>query len=811
MVTSARVVVVGGGVVGTSVLYHLAERGWTDAVLCEKDQLTSGSTWHAAGHVIAYGLNPANCRLNEYSCRLYADLERRTGQPSGFHQVGNLRLATAPGRLDEYRRFIGLAETLGIQAELLDADGVKGVWPLVDTTGLLGGLLTPEDGHADPTALTMALAAGARQLGATILQGTEVTGFSERPGGWRVHTSGGEIDCEHVVSCSGNQSQQVLGMVGLPSHVISIRHQFLVSGPIPAFAEHRRLGLPEMPVMRDPEQLFYVRPEVDGVVLGFFGGRGESVFMNGVPRNFVRALLGPDMEALLPYAVAAAERVPALEDLEIRSIVNGPMPYSPDDLPMVGPVPGRRNFWQAEGTPNGITLAGGIGWQLATWITEGEPSIDLGALDPRRFGSHATRTWSARKTEEANERTYQVPLPDEEMAAGRPLKTTPIHDILAARGAVFGEVHGWERPNWFAPAGTEPVERYGFREQSWGDHVARECAAIRGGLSAADVSHGARIEVAGPGARPLLELLVRPAVPDAGHAANAWIPTGRETVALMIGIQADADDRFVVSSAAGSERLCRDLIDRAAGGRSDVRLADLTGREGCLLLSGPAAPAILRGLSRSDIRDLDPVEFDERRFPVGALRHVLVNFAPVLAVRTDAFGQPAWELHTASEFLRHVFLEVAAAADGLMLVGARSLEAMRLELRAPAWGREIDGDTMLATDGCARRGDEPWPVGLHRAGKPAGPVRRRLASVRLDAAPPFPLSSSQPIREPSGRLVGVATSAGVDTSSGLGVALGYLDPDVEPGDAVTLTALGQRLPAVVERWLPNPYAAPSKP
>ncbi len=807
MPTSARVVIVGGGIVGTSVLYHLAERGWTDVVLCEKDELTSGSTWHAVGHIIGYGLNPANCRLNEYSARLYADLERRTGVPSGFSRVGNLRLATAPHRLDEYRRFLGLAETLGMRAELLDADGVREAWPLASTAGVLGGLLTPDDGHADPTQLTMALATGARQLGATILQHTEVTGFTERPGGWRVHTPAGDIDCEHVVSCAGNQSQQVMRMVGLPSQVVSLRHQYLVSGPIPEFAERRQLGLPEMPVMRDPEQLFYVRPEGDGVALGFFGGRGESVFMNGVPRTFIKALFGAQIDELLPYAVAAAERVPALAELEIRSVVNGPMPYSPDDLPMVGPVPGRRNFWVGEGTPNGITLAGGVGWQLAMWITEGEPSIDLWSTDPRRWGTHATRTWSARKTEEANEKTYQVPLPDEELEAARPLKTTPIHDLLAARGAVFGEVYGWERPSWFAPEGVEPVERYGFRAQSWSEQVVRECAAIRDGLVLADLSHAARFSVQGPDARAMLAEVTRSEPPAAGWSGGTWVATGRGTVRSIWVVEAIRDEAFIVSAAPGAERFDLDLLEAAAQSREDVRVGNLTAREGCLLLSGDAAPAILRGLSRSDIKDLDPTRFDEDAFPRGAVREILVTYAPVRAVRTDAFGPPAFELHTPTEFLRHVLLEIERAASDLVLVGARSLEAMRLERRSPAWGRELTSDTVLTPDGCERDGREPWPDSLRRHGEPNSAVRRRLASVVLDSPPPFPLSANQPVFDDAGRTVGTITSAGVDTSTGLGLALAFVDAQLQPGDRVAIPALGERLHAVVERILPNPYAS----
>jgi len=517
--------------------------------------------------------------------------------------------------------------------------------------------------------------------------------------------------------------------------------------------------------------------------------------MNGVPASFGMQLFGREIDTLLPYVLRAAERVPLIGSAEIRSVVNGPQPYSPDDRPITGPVPGRRNFWLGEGNPFGVTLAGGVGWQLANWIVDGEPSIDMWSCDPRRFGSHATRTYSARKTEEAYERTYHVPKPDEEMEAARPLKTTPIHDVLAGRGAVFGEVYGWERPNWFAPAGVEPVERYSYHEPGYAPQIHRECAAIRSGLVVADLSHGATFEVSGDGAKDLLERLTTSPMPGPGRLVDAWVTIGRGTIRSSFEVFGRAPDDYILAGHPAAEQYDLDLLVAAARDVPTVRVANLTGREGCLLVSGDEAPALLARLSKADIADLEAERFDDVAFPVGAGRQVTIGYAPVRAVRTDTFGSLAWRLYTGFEFLRYLLLAILAEEERITLVGARSLDAMRFERGLPSWGHELTADTTPDAGGFSRL-EVDDPRSSFPFGAPGREIRRRLCTLSLVAAVPSTLTAHQPVHDGSGAYVGYVTSAGIDREAGRVVAFAYLDDAAVTGSALTVQVLADRYPVV---------------
>lgn len=767
MKSSARVVVVGGGVVGVSVLYHLAKKGWSDVVLCERTELTAGSTWHAAGNVICYTLDPTVSALNRHGAELYGQLEAETGVPSGYHQCGNLRLATHPDRLLEFKRYLGVAAQTGVEARLVTPDEIKQMWPLMNVDdSVLGGLFNPNDGHIAPADLTQSLAAGARQNGATIYRNTEVTGFDQLPSGeWIVRTNKGDITCEHVVSCTGNYTLQTLGKLGRPAHAISLRHQYIVTEPIPELAERRKAGLPELPVMRDPEQLFYCRQEGDGLVMGAYEGRGECCFVDGVPANFGMDLFPDQLDELLPYLETAIERIPALETAGVQSIVNGPQPYTPDDIPVTGPVAGLRNFWLGEGNPFGVTLSGGIGWQLAEWITEGAPSIDMRPCDPRRFGEHATRTWVARKTEEAYERTYLLPKPGEELTAARGLKVTAIHDTLAARGAVFGETYGWERPNWFAAPGQEGDETYSFYKPGYFDHVAAEVQAARGGKVLADVSHGAKFEIAGEQARAFLSDFFASLLPETGLASQCHALNAQGGFACVMQVAALADDRFVLSAAPGQERIGLDMLRKAAPGY--VRVQNLTGREGALVLSGDGMGALLSRLSTADIADKAPEAMDMAR---GAIKDMICGYAPVRVERSDPFGPEGYILHCKAEFLRYVLLHILEADAGIRLIGARAIEALRLELARPDT-QEL-GPLVSASE-----------VGIGNG----QPTRRLVQLVLADASDADPLGHETV--ELDGKVIGHTTSGGHDHDAGRGVAFAL----IEAGHAAEKTEMNIRI------------------
>lgn len=737
MLDRAEVLIIGGGAVGCSIAYHLARKGCRDIVVCEKHELASGATAFAAGHVILYTLDATISRLNRHSVDLYGRLEAETGMAPGYHACGNLRLATHPRRLDEFRRYLGVAEATGVEARLLTPEEIAALWPLMSTEGILGGLYNPRDGHIAPADLTQSLAAGARKYGARFNRNCAVTALAQDADGfWRVETSQGTVLARHVVAASGNHAQHVAGMVGLTAQCVAVRHQYFVTEPLPELSERRRAGLPEMPVMRDPEDVFYCRQEGDALLVGAYDGRGEARFVDHPPAGMAEPF--PDeMEKLLPYLERAVERIPALGTAGVRRIINYAMPYTPDDLPTVGPAFGLKNLWLAEGNPFGITLAGGIGWQMAEWILEGVPSIDMACCDSRRFGEWATREWSARKVEEAYERTYLLPKPGEELPAARDLRTSPIHDLLAARGARFGAVAGWERPNWFAPDGV--VDEPSFYRPNWHATVGTECRAATTGVALADITHGAVIRVSGAGAAGLLGRILSADLPATGFAAAGYVRAPNGGIEAEVSVVRESGDRFILTTAAVQERRVLDALLRAASERNRPRIDNLTSCEGALLLFGPSA--------RHHLQKATTAALDNEAFSPGSVKTITVGYASVRAVRTDPFGLPGYRLHVRADMLRHVFL---AVEQGATLIGARALESLRLESGEPAWPSELNVETT-----------------------PDGP--RQLVHLRIEGADTVP-HGLEPVRDRSGRVVGRTTTAGWGHVRNEALAFALLDP-----------------------------------
>ncbi len=795
MKTHARVVVVGGGVTGCSVLYHLVRKGWSDVVLCERTELTAGSTWHSAGHVIQYTLDATIGRLNQYSVELYRRLEAETGQSPGFHTCGNLRLATHPDRLDELRRYAGIASAIGVRTEMLGPTEIGALWPLMDTDGILAGILNLDDGHIAPADLTQALAAGARQGGAKIYRHTEVLGLEQTAGGeWQVHTGNGDITCEHVVSCTGNYAFQTLQRVGLTAHSVPVKHQFVITEPIEELRRRKADGLPELPVMRDPERSFYVRQEGVSLAMGAYEERGHTVFVDGVPATFGQDLFPAELDGLLPYFEQAMKRVPALEDAGIKDVINGPMPYSPDDLPTTGPAPGRRNLWLGEGNPFGITLAGGIGWQLAEWIVEGEPSIDMWACDSRRFGPWASRRWCDVKTREACEHTYLLPKPGEELPAGRPLRVSPLHDVLTARGAVFGVVAGWERPNWFAPEGVEARDECSFHRANYFDTVGDECRAIRARAGIADLTARSCLRVSGEDARNLLERVLCTRLPAVdGAAADGYALSALGTVRSQFTVLRERQDGYLLFGPAAAEHYDLDLLERERRPRERVRVDNLTGREGALIVAGPHAQQVLADACGKTLDGCSPDADRERGVTIG--------LAPARALSTTLADVPAWIVRTPAELLRHCYLAIEAAGDplGLVRFGARAAECLRVEAGAPAWGSELTREFAALEAGLGgaialdREGFRGHDAVL--AGRERGPSRA-LVGLELADTGDLDALGLEPIRLPDGPTIGRTTSGARGHCTGASMALGYVDAThAAPGTRCEACLLGNWYPA----------------
>ncbi len=412
MKTHARVVVVGGGVVGVSILYHLTKKGWSDVVLVERTELTAGSTWHAAGLLPLFNMSYCVGQLHKYSVDLYKRLPAETGQEVSFHVTGNLRLATNKERMDEYHKYCGTANSIGVPFEIISAKRVKELWPLCNTDGIVGALYHPQDGHIAPVDVTNAMAIGARNGGAEIYRNTPVTAIQQQPNGeWLVRTSKGDITCEHVVTATGNYARQTAAMVGLDVPVIPVQHQYIVTEPHPELIKRKEQGLPEMAVLRESDQSYYMREERQGLILGPYEKHAPAVFVDGVPDSFGQDLFPGDLERLEPHIEAAIHRVPIFGEAGIKNVINGPIAYTPDGGPMIGPAWGLRNYWMSEGHSFGVTAAGGSGWQLAEWITEGEPGIDMWDADPRRFGPYANKRYTKIKNEEAYEHIFIIHYP----------------------------------------------------------------------------------------------------------------------------------------------------------------------------------------------------------------------------------------------------------------------------------------------------------------------------------------------------------------------------------------------------------------
>jgi dimethylglycine dehydrogenase len=568
MKTQARVVVIGGGVVGVSTLYHLTKKGWSDVMLLERKELTSGSTWHAAGLLPLFNVSYSVGQIHKYSVKLYQTLERETGQHVGFKKVSNIRLACTADRMDEYRYYAGVAATIGVDVRFLTAAQVKEIWPLCETAGVIGAIQHPEDGYIQPADLTQALAKGARAGGAEIHRGTTVTAIAHRPSGeWVVQTDKGDIVCEHVVSATGNFARKTGAMVGLDVPVLPVQHQYLLTEPHPAIQERHRQGLPEMGVLRESDASYYMREENAGLLLGPYERGAPACYIDGPADDSEYELFPDDLERLAPHIEAAISRVPAFGEVGIKKVYNGAIAYTPDGSPIIGPAWGVRNFWLNEGHSFGVTAAGGAGWQIAEWIVEGEPSIDMMGVDPRRFGPYASLGYLRQKNEEAYAKVFTVHYPDEERPAARPLKQSPCYGRMKALGAVFGSVYGWERPNWFAPAGyglseaelakpdvllnenhapapagERPREKWSFRRSNYFEHVGNECRHVHEKVGLLDMTAFSKFEVSGPGAEAWLDHLLSNRVPrKTGRIALSYLLT--RTAACARSSPCSAKDR----------------------------------------------------------------------------------------------------------------------------------------------------------------------------------------------------------------------------------------------------------------------------
>ncbi len=686
MKTQARAVVIGGGVVGVSMLYHLAKKGWTDAVLIERKELTSGSTWHAAGLLPLFNMSYSVGQVHKYSVKFYQELEKETGMNVGFRNVSNIRLASNPDRWDEYMQYAGVADTIGIEVERLTPDQVKEIWPLCNTEGLLGAIRHPGDGYIQPADLTQAMAKGARDMGATIYRNTTVSGISQNASGeWEIETDKGTITCEHVVSCTGNFARKTGAMVGLNVPVIPVEHQYIVTEPHPEITARHAAGEPEMGVLRDSDNGWYLREEAGGLILGPYEYGAPVCYVDGPDAESEYELFQEDLERIEEHIESAMFRVPVFGEVGVKKVYNGAIAYTPDGNPIIGPAPGLKNFWLSEGHSFGVTAAGGAGWQLAEWIVEGEPTIDMSGVDPRRHGSYATESFLIAKNEEAYANVFTIHFPDEEREAGRPLRTAPCYDRLKSLGAVFGQKFGWERANWFAPEGTPQQDDWSFRRSNWFEHIGNEVRNTTENVGLLDMSAFAKAKVTGPGAEAFLDHLIAnriPKKPGRVNLCHALAPSGG--VHSEFTIIREGDESFYMVSAGALQSVDHDWVRKHMPDDGSVQFQNITNAMGVLVLAGPKAREVMERVSpRAD--------FSNEAFPWLSSQWINVGHAPTLAARVNYVGELGWELHQPIEYQNHIFdaLMNAGADLGIKPFGIRAMDTMRLEKSYRMVGTEL--------------------------------------------------------------------------------------------------------------------------
>ena len=798
MKSTARAVVIGGGVVGVSTLYHLAKMGWSDSVLIERKELTSGSTWHAAGLLPLFNLSYSVGKLHQYSVGLYPSLEAETGLNAGFSQVTNIRLATTRDRMDEYKYYAGVARTIGVDVNFLTADEVKAIWPLCETDGIIGAIQHPDDGYIQPADLTQALAKGARQRGATIYRNTTVIAITLQPNGeWLVSTDQGEIICEHVISCSGNFARQTGAMVGLDIPVIPVEHQYIVTEQHPAIIERRRQGLPEMGVLRESDASYYMREEAEGLLLGPYEAGAPACYIDGPAANSEYELFPDALERLEPYILAAMSRVPAFGEVGIKKVYNGAIAYTPDGSPIVGPAWGLRNFWLNEGHSFGVTAAGGAGWQLTHWIVDGEPTIDMMGVDPRRFGDYAGRGYLIEKNEEAYAKVFTVHYPDEEREAGRALRRTPCYDRMKALGAVFGSVFGWERPNWFAPIGYglddadndkpnvllndnhpvahgEPVrEKWSFRRSNYFEHVGNECRHVHEHVGVQDMSAFAKCEISGPGAENWLDGLLTNAVPKkVGRVSLSYLLTVNGGVRSEFTVYKMAEQRYFLVSAGGYERHDHDYLKKAMPRDGSVSFERLTTSMGVLVLAGPRARDVLKKLTDSDLSN--------DTFPWLTGKTISIGLARVEALRVNFVGELGWEIHHPIEMQNYIFDKLMEAGEEHLIkpFGIRAMTLMALEKSYKLIPRELSVEYSAHESGLARfinlkKGDFFGKDGLLAA--QARGLANQLVTMEVHDVTDADARGSEPVFH-KGEVVGRTTSGGYGWRVGKSLALAMVPP-----------------------------------
>ncbi|WP_146591689.1 GcvT family protein [Puniceibacterium confluentis] len=802
MKSRTKVVVIGGGIAGCSTLYHLTQEGWSDVVLVERDELTSGTTWHSAAQVTNFGMTQTMVGLKSHSIDLYKKLRDDPEYPVGYHHGdGGIRLANTEEQMQGYRHFASMARGMGVEYEVIDAAECARRHPLISTGNLLGGLWDGEDGDIDPAQLCQALAFHARKAGAKVYRNTPVTGLTQhKDDTWTVHTQHGDIDCDIVVNAGGYRVNEIGAMMGVQHPVASMEHQYFVTEDIPAIAEagHR------MPLLRCPISDYYSRQEKGGLLVGFYEQDCKTWGMDGISPSFSNDLCPDDLDRVMDVLEGAFERMPVLAEVGIKRVVNGPITYTIDGAPLVGPIPGKRNAFCIIGLRAGLGEGGGHGWLLAQQIVHGEACYDTWVIDPRRFTGHATVELTARKAIEDYQNEFRFHFPHERRLAGRNAKTTPLTPVLAAEGAEFTVVNGWERVDYIKPSPEfHPSLSFDFDEAF--DVVAAEVANVAENVGMAEVNGFNRIEITGKDRHAFLDRMICGTVTNRdgrvglGYLLNHHGCVKAEATVANLSASDRGPDRVWYGSAAASEYHDMDWLRAHLDPGEDVQLRSFTNDHTILVLAGPKARAVLSECVRGD--------WSRAAFPWLSVRECFVGFARAVVMGVSFSGELAYEIHlpNASLYAAYLALREAGRAHGLKLFGARAIDSMRMEKGFLHWKADLITEF------------DPFETGLSRFVKletqdfigkaallkrqAAGP-QSKLVTLRIetDHAPAHPGASLVQ----GNTVVGTITSGDYGHRVGMNLAYAFVKPDFAAvGSTLQLDLCGEHIAAhIIE---PSPY------
>ncbi|MEQ8899106.1 MAG: FAD-dependent oxidoreductase [Roseovarius sp.] len=794
--STARVVIIGGGAVGTSVLYHLAKAGWADCVLLEKNELTAGSTWHAAGNVPTFSTSWSIMNMQRYSTELYARLGEEVDYPMNYHQTGSIRLAHSKERMQEFERAKGMGRYQGMDLDILGMDEIKDRYPFIETHDLQGALFDPNDGDIDPAQLTQALAKGARDLGARVLRFTPATGVSREGDEWIVQTEKGDIRCDYVVNAAGYYAQRVgewfkpYGGRTVPMMVMS--HQYMLTDEIPELEAWSKDAGHKLPLLRDVDSSYYLRQEKYGLNLGPYERNCKAHWVqpdDPMPEDFSFQLYPDDLERLEWYVEDAMARVPLLGTGGVNKVINGPIPYAPDGLPLLGPMPGVPNAFEACVFTFGIAQAGGAGKVLAEWITEGATEWDMWAVDPRRYTDYTDRDYCIAKGMEVYGHEYAMHFPWHEWPAGRDRKLSPIHDKVKELGGVMGAYNGWERANWFAKPGddtSEEATQTWNRAGPWEQRIREECEAVRDGCGVLDLPGFTRLWVSGEGADDWLRGFVTGGLPKVGRMNLVYVADERGRIVTEFSCIRLAEDSFVLITAATAQWHDGELVRNALAEGLSVR--ETTKERDALLLAGPKSREVLEGLTDADLS-----------LPWLSHQHCTVAGQKAFLIRVSFTGELGWEIH--GEFDAIPTIYDALIEKGVKPFGMYALNSLRVEKGYRAWKGDLSTDYSMLEAGLDRfvKFDKPQDFtgkAALLAEKQQG-RKKAFVTLKVDAAEADAPYMSTVWHD--GEIVGETTSGAWGYRVGASVALAMIRPDLAyAGTELEVEIYGVRRKAAVQ-------------